>query len=253
MNLPGSDLFFPLRPLAGVLEEWPDCEMLSALAFERSILNEKGLPIKFVDDRGVDYEKRIYLEGEVQTRGHSWHDLFNALVWMSFPRAKSRLNAVHFSEMLVQKGSNRTNKRDIATLFDESGVIVASSSHVLSDMIRKFEWKKLFWENREAVKSGMRFYVFGHGLYEKGLSPFPGLTGNGLIFHVEKNFFDLPLEKQLIGLDEMFESHYSGIERTRDLSPVPILGYPAWTIENELEAYFDNERYFRKGRSGGAQ
>ena len=248
--LPESDFFLPLRELAGKLGQWPDCADLSMLASERSICNAKGLPVSFVEDRGKDYEERIYLRGEVQTRSSSWHDLFNAFVWMSFPKAKAHLNAVHFHEMAIQAGKNRGEMRDIATLFDESGVIVASSDESLSNMLRNFEWKRLFWEHRESVRNGMRFYVFGHGLYEKGLAPFVGLTGHGLIFPVGHSFFGFPPEKQRFLLDESFATRYSKIRATRDFSPVPVLGYPGWTRENDLEAYYENERYFRRGRSG---
>jgi len=32
------------------------------------------------------------------------------------------------------------------------------------------------------------------------------------------------------------------------LSPLPVLGVPGWWPENEREDFYDNERYFRRGR-----
>ena len=32
-------------------------------------------------------------------RADNWHDLFNVLVWCTFPRAKAALNACHVREM----------------------------------------------------------------------------------------------------------------------------------------------------------
>ena len=39
------------------------------------------------------YDARIALERVVPTRARSWHDLLNALVWATFPRAKLALHA----------------------------------------------------------------------------------------------------------------------------------------------------------------
>jgi hypothetical protein len=95
--------------------------------------------------------------------------------------------------------------------------------------------------------------VFGHGLYEKALSPFIGLTGHAILFPVEESFFALPFEAQIEQLDSYFEGVFSTIATPRDLCPLPLLGVPGWANENEDPAYYDNEAYFRQGRirSGG--
>jgi len=246
-----SELFFPIRALCERLtgRNWPSCEELNRLA--GPLHNANGLPVQFVEDCGdpLGYEQRIYLRGEVETRANSWHDLFNALVWMTFPKAKSRLNLLHFEEICNQPDKRRSRMRDIATLFDESGVIIASSSETLSGMLQAFEWKRLFWENRAKVIDEMRCYIFGHGLYEKGISPFIGLTGHAILFPVDQSFFGWPIGKQLAHLDERFESQFSEIASTRDFSPLPLLGVPGWTAENENAAYYDNQSYFRRGRT----
>lgn len=244
----GSEMFFPIRMLCEKLpeEDWPSCEALSRLA--SPIRNCNGLPVRFVESDGGPYEQRIYLDGGVQTRAKSWHDLFNALVWMSFPVAKSLLNQIHFREAAKQSNGARGRMRDIATLFDESGVIVASSDEALSGLLKTFEWKSIFLENRQKVSEEMRFFIFGHGLYEKALAPFTGLTGHGIVFPVEKSFFGLPVEAQLAQLDDRFENVYSEIQSTRDFSPIPLLGVPGWAKENENPCYYDNESYFRSGR-----
>lgn len=250
-TLPESAMLLPVREHAVKLftKGWPDLAALSEMA--EGIVNGQGLPIKFVEDCGDEYERRIYLTGEIQTRNGSWHDLFNALAWMTFPKTKSHLNSIHFEALSSETGRNRGRARDIATLFDESGVIIASSDESLSNQLRDFEWRSLFWENRKKVVETMRFYIFGHGLFEKALAPFVGLTGHGILFHVEESFFSLPIEKQLAILDESFEYRYAEIKTTRDFSPVPLLGYPGWSDENSVEAFYENESYFRKGRRSG--
>ena len=125
----------------------------------------------------------------MQTRVHNWHDLLNALVWLAFPKTKAAINARHFQALT--EGNNAANNRrgavrDMNTLFDESGVIVVCSNEELLVLLRDFSWKELFWQRREQVKTEMGFYLFGHGLYEKALQPYVGLTGQGLLLAVEK-------------------------------------------------------------------
>ncbi len=239
-------MFVPIRHFCMKLRGWPSHESLSQLACH--VRNSSGLPVRFVKDSCENYEKRIYLEGEVHTREASWHDLFNALVWMSFPKAKSFLNRLHVREMKKEEDGRRGKMRDIATLFDESGVIVASSNPSLSNMLKRFEWKSLFLDNRKKVMEEMRFYIFGHGLYEKALSPYVGLTGHAVLFHVEEAFFALPIDMQIERLDSSFEQIFSKIATPRDLCPLPLLGVPGWADGNEDPAYYDNESYFRRGR-----
>jgi hypothetical protein len=152
----GSEMFLPIRKFCDQLQGngWPSHEALTRLACHARNCN--GQPIRFTKSGSENYERRIYLEGEVETRESSWHDLFNALVWMRYPKAKSCLNVIHFDEMKKEDGKRGT-RRDIATLFDESGVIVASCDESLSDMLKRFEWKSLFIENREKVTNEMGF------------------------------------------------------------------------------------------------
>lgn len=195
------------------------------------------------------YESRIYLTGQVQTRAKNWHDFFNALVWHIFPRAKSALNQLHYQAQLfesINKIKHRCALRDAATLFDESGVIVVSSEKTLIQLLGDFEWKELFWLQRKEVLSSMRFFIFGHGLYEKALNPYVGMTGKGIMFNVKKTFFAQTLLKQLELIDSMLESFlFNGLTSSSDLAPVPLLGYPGWIEDNNSEIYYENKKYFR--------
>jgi len=56
----------------------------------------------------AQYEPRCYLKGEVPTRAHNWHDLFNALVWLTFPATKAVINARHYhalTDAMLDKGA----------------------------------------------------------------------------------------------------------------------------------------------------
>lgn len=268
MNLPdwmpdflqASALFEPLRHAASGLEHlhhWPDIGALQHLRDNAAVLpvTRSGKPVHFVPQEVAarefahHYEPRIYLAGAVQTRAHNWHDLFNALVWLTFPRAKAALNQLHYQALLQEHGNEKMQRgplRDTATLFDESGVVVVSSDAGLSKLLQDFEWKQLFWQQREAVCAHMRFFLFGHGLYEKALKPYTGMTGKGIILAVEQDYFRHPLPAQLAVADSMLDNFLSGAAGAPAvLSPVPLLGYPGWSPDNADEAYYDNSHYFR--------
>ena len=261
-------MFEPLRAVAEGLRSpfWPGCDELNRVIASRRerIANAAGRPLRFVgqpprqktyEDK---YEPRIFLRGEVQLRSCNWHDLFNALVWLTFPAAKAALNQRHYRELERERASGaqaRGPARDALTLFDEGGVIVAASDPALGALLTGFEWKQLFWRRRAEVQRHMRFYLFGHALYEKALAPFTGVTGRGVMFEVEDEFFALPPAVQLPALDARLAAHINDAARfavTRDLTPVPVLGVPGWCDDNAREEYYDNPDYFRPARAGGS-
>lgn len=242
---------------------WPGCDELNHVLAARAgpVRTTSGQPLRFVghdarqarfEDR---YEPRIYLRGEVQLRGCNWHDLFNALVWLTFPAAKAALNARHYEELLRQRASGAANRgpaQDALTLFDEGGVIVAVSKAGLAAMLSGCEWKELFWRRRAETARCMHFYLFGHALYEKALQPYAGVTGRGVLINVTEAFFDLPLARQLTDLDAWVAARTANsrcFTKTRALVPVPVLGVPGWCEDNEREQYYDNAGYFRPART----
>jgi hypothetical protein len=259
-----SPLFAPLHPILARLEgdEFPsiqDCNTL--LEFHQPpITVQRGLPLRFVEQEygklafEAQYEPRCYLKGEVPTREHNWHDLLNALVWPTFPKAKAAINARHYQALMgasENTPSQRGAVRDMNTLFDESGVVVVCADAGLEALLRDFRWKELFWQRRGQVQAGMEFYLFGHGLYEKAMHPYLGLTGQGLVLAVEQAFFTWPLAQQLQHLDGLVADYLNAPEHcrsTRELTPVPLLGVPGWAADNDCAVYYDNTSYFRPGR-----
>jgi hypothetical protein len=278
-----SPLFVPLHPILAELgtDGFPslqDCNAMLA-AHQPAITVQNGAPLRFVQQQigklpfERQYEPRCYLKGEVQTRVNNWHDLLNALVWLTFPRTKAVLNARHYHALTDKRAEGRIGRgavRDVNTLLDESGVIVVYSDAELAGLLRDFQWKELFWQRREKVmagyfdiafgpelsrrvRTGMGFYLFGHGLYEKALQPYVGMTGQGLLLGVEPAFFAWPLVQQLAHLDSLLAEYLAApgnCRSTRDLAPVPLMGVPGWAADNNNAAYYDNTAYFRHGRRG---
>ena len=264
-------LFAPLHPILAELgsDGFPapqDCNALLA-THRPPITVQNGMPLRFVPHEPgklpfeEQYEPRCYLKGEVPTRADNWHDLFNALVWLSFPKTKAVLNARHYHALIEEIASGMTRRgavRDVNTLLDESGVIVVYAEKELARLLREFQWKELFWQRREQVsprsnQQAMGFYIFGHGLFEKALQPYVGMTGQGLLLPVGPAFFNWPQAQQLVHLDTLLADHLAKPEHcrsTRDLSPVPLLGVPGWDAANDNAEYYDNTAYFRPGRRG---
>jgi hypothetical protein len=260
-----SPMFAPLRHVADALKTraWPALQDLQRIAAERRppIVTAGGAPLAFVAQEAKPrhaaerYEARIHERGEVQMRHASWHDLMNALVWLTFPRAKAALNARHFAAFVAQQARGAPNRgplQDALTLFDEGGVIVVASDVGLLRDIERFAWKHLFWHQRARVAAGMRFYLFGHALYEKALAPFVGITGRALLFERTTQWLAAPLAAQIEALDGMVSERLldpAGLRSTRDLAPLPILGVPGWCPHNEQATYYDDASYFRPGRA----
>ena len=240
---------------------FPEAGDLSDLARARGAASGGGAALRFVSaggsvPRGFEqqYEVRIYRDGEVRTRADNFHDLFNALAWLAFPRTKALLNRKHCEAMMARKDAgSRGTARDVLTLFDESGVIAACSEAELEALLRGFEWKTLFCTRRADVRRAMRFFLFGHGIHEKALHPFKGLTAKALVLRVSPGFSAMPLDLQLAEADGRAArrlAQASALDSTRMLAPLPILGVPGWEAANERESFYDDASVFRPGRSG---
>jgi len=255
-----APIFTALTPLLGRLppDRFPRHDELNALTTPEGV-SGGGAPIRFVPpalpskEFSAQYEVRIFERGEVQTRPDNWHDLFNALVWLAFPETKAVLNRHHCEEIRARRGEPlRGTARDVLTLFDEGGIIVASADAELSALLLEFRWKELFWRRRAEVLQSMRFYVFGHAIYEKALEPYKGVTAKALILDVAPALLDAPLALQLSEADTRAADYFSGTQAlasTGNLSPLPILGIPGWEPANACEGYYDDTAQFRPRRS----
>ena len=257
-----SPIFAPLHPVIATLktDRFPGLEELNAQLSAHPITVQTGRELRFVEQAAgklafeAQYEPRCYLTGEVQTRRDNWHDLLNALVWLTFPKAKAAINARHYRALTAiapQTDSQRGATRDTNTLLDESGVIVAYADDELAGLLRHFQWRELFWQRRKQVQSKMGFYLFGHGLYEKSLQPYIGMTGQGLLLAVEQEFFNWSKMQQLAYLDSRVADYLADAGHclsTGELSPVPLLGVPGWWAGNEFATFYENTAYFRPGR-----
>ncbi|MGH8708143.1 MAG: DUF3025 domain-containing protein [Burkholderiales bacterium] len=193
--------------------------------------------MRFVAPASADpyYEVQLYESGEVQTRPGNRHDLFNALCWLAFPRTKARINALHAAAMPRENG-RRGRLRDLLTIFDEGGALVACADDDLIGLLREHRWKALFWEQRERVRAAMRITVLGHAVLEQALEPRPAITCKVL-------FVD-PAQEPDAQAAAWLGALPAGAS-PRLLAPLPVFGYPGWLPEGECAAFYDDRRYFR--------
>jgi hypothetical protein len=248
-----SPLFDPLRPWLTQLPPRPDSDALRQLADRYPRFTASGRRIRFVPPRadGMPYECRIDERGEVETRPDNWHDFFNALVWLAFPQTKLAVSAAHVQAM-QPAGKARGAVRDALTHFDECGMVVLSRQPALLDLLRGFQWKKLFVDQRAAVRADMRFIIFGHATYEQLLSPFRGLTAKAVLYPVADAWLAMPPADQLLAVDRLLAADLASgrYQRPRDFQPLPLLGIPGVTPDNENPAYYEDVGQFRPGRRG---
>jgi hypothetical protein len=240
-------------------DDWPNLESLQALVRSRDVRTAAGAPLTLVSDAASEaYEPRVRLRAEMHVRQRDWHDLFNVLVWLTYPLSKAALNDAQLAAMRRDEAcadgarSPRGPARDALTLFDENGLIVLASNASLLDDIREFRWKRLFWERRQEVLAAMRFFVFGHALCEKALRPYVGMAAHALLFSVGEDELRQSLTNAIQTADRLVSAAIPRLRTPRSLSPIPVLGIPGWWAANENPAFYENAHYFRTGRRRNA-
>lgn len=233
-----------LEELAGA--DFPGCDQLNAL-LPADLLSAAGAPIRFVPSTELDdtaYEQRIYTYGQVSTRPRSWHDLFNALVWMRFPRLKIAMNTVHCNSPEQSSPGSRGAQRDALTLFDECGVIVFSQQRQVLNALAQRDWTQLF--QTDATQQQAQYVICGHAMLEKFLSPYKAMTAKAVLLKVDANTMNLPRETLLEYLDlRLAELLLAGDILTKPacLTPLPLAGIPGWWPVGQQDHDFYADQY----------
>lgn len=248
-ELPYWQDYFPLLDrLAGAV--FPSCSQLNAM-LPAGLKSAAGQTIRFVASNQLaddGYEHRIYTTGQVSTRPDSWHDLFNALVWMRYPNIKTAINKLHYQAGSKQKSGGRGRLRDALTLFDECGVIVFSNRLEILKALAERRWSDAFRAN--AFRTSVGLSVSGHAMLEKYLSPYKAMTAKALLVQVDTDFMNLPRPEMLDYLDREISQHMlNGMVLTQPacLSPLPLAGVPGWWAldEQNENRFYSDQQVFR--------
>jgi hypothetical protein len=262
-RLPYRELHPSFLSALGAHRDWPRPEHYDELV--RQVPQRAGdlsaeLPRFVAQDRAAleqvgGYEQHVARLRAVPTRANNWHDFFNMAVWAHFPRVRWALNALHVDDRLGPKDprNRRAPPQNLAATFDESGVLVVSTSASMLQDLRELRFKRFYWDRRTELLETTRFWFVGHGTLESLLTPHPGLAAKGLLLQV-------PSLPDAAGWDELrFELDARAaacIEGWRNahhiLDPVPVLGIPGYW-DNERPEFYDDARYFRFERQSRAR
>jgi hypothetical protein len=166
-----SPLFWPLEGAASTLRRtcangelaFPPPETIDrALGARAGVRFERQRPVtrrrRGPRDPSSMYDARIKA-GCVPTRPGSWHDLMNALVWATFPRAKRALHERQHALVVPAapgESARRPRELDTLALLDEGGAVVIG---------------RLPLDDEEALVAALddrtaTVLVFGHAVYE---------------------------------------------------------------------------------------
>ncbi|MGH8809526.1 MAG: DUF3025 domain-containing protein [Noviherbaspirillum sp.] len=252
----------PLREVGRAVAQARDWRSaLNALATERGLRNHRGLPLQFVPQaslpQDVAYEAFISATGGVPTR-ENLHDLFNALIWLTFPRIKTQLNAMQAAAIekagagssgVTKGGAVRGQLRDAATIFDENAALLVARDRALVEAFRAHRWHEIFVTRRAAFGRDLDIWLFGHALMEKLVTPYKAITAHALplVIDASSSYFDMPMEDKRAWLDVTIAQTLSNGLSTSDFTPLPVLGIPDWW-DTQDEAFYADTSVFRPKR-----
>jgi hypothetical protein len=228
-------------------------DALSGAAAALGLRNAGGHALHFVPQQdlpaGTAYETHIHDTGAVPTRDNL-HDIFNALVWLHYPRSKAVLNRLQAEAIRAQGvGASRGPVRDAATLFDENAVLFIGGDGELEAALREFRWRALFVDARDAWGSRCMVLPFGHALLEKLMLPYKAVTAHAWPLGAPAGGAGATTGE----VDAVLADQLAGIPlHSRQFAPLPVMGIPGWCAANADAAFYDDRAVFRPGRRHAA-
>lgn len=243
-KFPGFKNSLPLWEKMPLFENWPLIEDYNQMA---NFTNNPSLRF-MVQNSQMDYENEVYTAHQVPTRLYHWHDFFNNLSWLTFPKAKWAMIEQSQREKIAANNHQRSTKQNVLAHFDECGILLCSDQDEFFSSIAEFEWKKNFWDKREALLEHCYPIILGHGILEKCLKPYLGMTAKAIFVKTPSHFFKLTAAQKIALIDENL-SHFilspNFPQTPKNLIPFPLLGWPKWHPANDFASFYDNNDYFR--------
>ena len=231
--------------------KWPDIDAYNTWFKQSAVVNQlpADFHVSFIPQSALaSYEQDVYLRRNVCTRQENWHDFFNNVTWILYPKTKWAIIQRGYQENSDKLPTQaRTKRQNLLAHFDECGMIFCSDCPSLFNQVKNHAWKKLFFETAN-LKVHAWPLIFGHGLFEKAKNPYIGMTGKIVFLHVRPDFFDLPMLARISYIDtKMAEWILSADfpDEPKALHPFPMLGWPDWHVQNRDPAFYDNCCYFR--------
>lgn len=180
---------------------------------------------------GEAYEAFVARTACVPTRDNL-HDFFNAIMWLTCPAWKRRLNELQAAQIaLGGVAGTRGVVRDALTLFDENAALL-QAPQTLIDALQARDWHALF-VTRRALWAQARITLFGHALLEKLTRPRKAITAH---VWVMPESADLSSPHSLT-LDRL---------AAKPFLPLPVLSVPTWWPGNEATGFYADTSVFRR-------
>ena len=225
---------------------------------------------------GVAYETFISCTGRVPTRDNL-HDFFNALMWLTYPLAKARLNAAQADEIARLSGpasaSTSTTQaapewchavppampagtgagvrgvlRDRATVFDENAALLVTSENSVETALRNHDWRQALVAQRGSFGTRCEVRLFGHALVEKLVTPYKAITAHVWLLRVDAAFFMLDESEKRCQVDALLGGAITtGLLKVPPMV-LPVLGVPGWWHAQD-DVFYGDPTVFRPKRS----
>ncbi|MBP7982114.1 MAG: DUF3025 domain-containing protein [Arenimonas sp.] len=229
--------------------QWPEVAELNALW--RAPKNRFGTPYRFVAQEtladGLHYEQRIFEHGLISTRSRNWHDLFNAFIWMRFPRIKAALNVRQCQDIAEVGAKQRTRSQCALTHFDEAGSVIRLSDDRLLAHWDEHDWPALFAGFNHALAGGdAQIWLFGHSIYEHALNPDIALVAKALVLVGDEAINDACMDDWLA---ERIAARGCCMD-PQELRPIPLSGLAYWHACYGHADFYRSVPCFRPKRSG---
>lgn len=216
---------------------------LSDQARARGLRTGNGRLLHFVPQTAlpaeIPYETWIATTGGVPTRDNL-HDRYNALIWLTYPRTKARLNAIQSNE-IAHRGASGTRGvvRDAATIWDENlAVIVAEKDDDrLQTALQSHDWHMLFCVCRGHWHCHWHVRLFGHALLEKLAAPYKSITAHTIVVPSADISHD--------ALDRELALRVHAGMRNNAYRPLPVMGIPGWHDDNHDVDFYADPKVFR--------
>ena len=129
-------------------------------------------------------------------------------------------------------------------------MIVAGSCPELWAALCAHHWREVFVARRDELQRTTRFLVFGHASHDALAAPFVGLCGKALFHDVDRAALDLPEAAALVEIDVRLAALFAVRNFSPlDWQPLPLLGIPGATRDNENPDYYEDRRQFRPART----
>lgn len=238
----------------------------------RQYFQNKSLQKEFISQDTYElaeetYETFINKSKKIPTR-NNWHDFFNGMIWLQFPKTKEYFNQQHALEINNLQAQNfdadtlnrrktktRSAVRDRLTHFDECGLVLFTDQTWLEGALDKHDWQQIFVKNKAYWHANIQPKIFGHALWEMLLNPFIGLTAKTTVVCISskklqklnQTSMDTTSRNIPTNLDELLLTHLTSknlVLQRRPWKPMPLLGIPGWSKTQQNEAFYSNTAYF---------